>query len=44
MDRWRAKEGWLVVFDRDSKKPWSKKIAWETKTLPENIKVHIVGC
>jgi hypothetical protein len=44
MDAQRAKEGWLVVFDRDSKKPWSKKITWETETLPDDAIVHVVGC
>ncbi|MDR1049839.1 MAG: hypothetical protein LBP95_01930, partial [Deltaproteobacteria bacterium] len=44
MDRCQAKEGWLVVFDRDSKKPWSEKITWKTENLPNDIIVHIVGC
>ncbi|MDR1110022.1 MAG: hypothetical protein LBP92_04825 [Deltaproteobacteria bacterium] len=44
MDRWQAREGWLVVFDRDSKKPWSRKITWETETLPDDAIIHVVGC
>jgi hypothetical protein len=44
MDRWQAKDGWLVVFDRDSKKPWSRKITWETETLPDDTIIHVVGC
>jgi hypothetical protein len=44
MDRLLAKEGWLVVFDRDSAKPWGQKITWETKDMPEGRTIHIVGC
>jgi hypothetical protein len=44
MDVCRAQEGWLVVFDRDSKKPWSKKLTWRTETLPGDLTVHTVGC
>ncbi|MDR1109972.1 MAG: hypothetical protein LBP92_04550 [Deltaproteobacteria bacterium] len=44
MDRCQAKEGWLVVFDRDSQKPWSRKITWETETLPDDTIIHVVGC
>jgi hypothetical protein len=44
MDRCQAREGWLVVFDRDSRKLWSDKIFWQTETCPGDIIIHIVGC
>jgi hypothetical protein len=44
MDRLLSTEGWLVVFDRDSAKPWVQKITWETKEMPEGRTIHVVGC
>jgi hypothetical protein len=44
MDRCGAKEGWLVVFDRDPRKPWKEKLYWETEKLPVGGVVHRVGC
>jgi hypothetical protein len=42
MDKFRAKEGWLVVFDKDCEKPLDKKITWETKEFNGKT-IHIVG-
>jgi hypothetical protein len=44
MDRRQAREGWLVVFDRDSRKLRSDKIFWQTETCPGDIIIHVVGC
>ncbi|MDR1827418.1 MAG: type I restriction enzyme HsdR N-terminal domain-containing protein, partial [Methylobacteriaceae bacterium] len=44
MDTCGATEGWLVIFDRNAKKPWSKRIYWTTETLPDGGTAHIVGC
>jgi hypothetical protein len=44
MDAFGAKEGWLLIFDRGPKKPWSKKIAWSTEKLPGGRIIHVVGC
>jgi RecB family endonuclease NucS len=44
MDRLVAKEGWLMIFDRKSKKSWTKKITWETVTVPTGQTIHVVGC
>jgi hypothetical protein len=38
-----AKEGWLVIFDHESKKPWEEKISWETRQI-KGATVHLVGC
>jgi hypothetical protein len=43
MDKCGANEGWLVVFDRNFKKPWKEKISWETK-IYKNLTIHVVGC
>jgi hypothetical protein len=43
MNKTRAAEGWLVVFDKDFSKPWDVKIFWETQCYKEKI-IHIVGC
>jgi hypothetical protein len=43
MDRCGAAEGWLVVFDRNFKKPWQEKITWETK-IYKALTIHVVGC
>jgi hypothetical protein len=44
MDGLLVKEGWLVIFDRKSDKSWTKKITWETVTMPEGQIIHVVGC
>jgi len=38
-----AREGWLVIFDRESDKLWEEKIYWKTADLPQG-KIHVVGC
>jgi hypothetical protein len=43
MDKCGAVEGWLVVFDSNFKKPWQKKISWETK-IYKDLSIHVVGC
>jgi hypothetical protein len=44
LSRCGAKEGWLVIFDRDPAKPWDDKISWATQTLPDGNIAHVVGC
>ena len=42
MDACGAKEGWLVIFDRRPRRPWSRRIFWRTvKSGPRTI--HVVG-
>jgi hypothetical protein len=43
MDVCGAKEGWLVIFDRESGKPWEEKISWETREVG-GARIHLVGC
>jgi hypothetical protein len=43
MDRYGAREGWLVIFDRESGKPWEEKISWETREVG-GARIHLVGC
>ena len=43
MDKLGCVEGWLIVFDRRKRPPWSKKIFWKTRKI-EDKTVHIVGC
>lgn len=43
MDKLGCTEGWLIVFDRRKKTPWSKKIFWRTHKM-EGKTIHIVGC
>lgn len=43
IDRTGTQEGWLVIFDRTTKKPWSKKISWKSEVV-EGKTLHIVGC
>ncbi len=43
MDKVGAYEGWLVIFDRESNKPWEQKIYWKTHKVPQGI-IHVVGC
>jgi hypothetical protein len=43
MNKCLATEGWLVVFDKDFKKPWDQKISWNT--IQDNDKsIHVVSC
>ena len=44
MERLLADEGWLVVFDRKSKKSWPEKIFWKTVTPSKGKTIHLVGC
>jgi Holliday junction resolvase len=39
-----AKEGWLIYFDRDTKKKWEEKIYWRTEIFPNDLTIHFVGC
>ncbi len=43
MDKLGCAEGWLIVFDRRKKPPWSKKIFWKTHKM-EDKTIHIIGC
>jgi ribosomal protein S13 len=43
MDTCGSSVGWLIVFDKDTKKLWEEKIFWETKELDGKI-IHVVGC
>jgi len=43
MDKVGSDTGWLVVFDRDPKKPWSKKIYTRVEKAGGK-KVTVVGC
>jgi hypothetical protein len=43
MDICGAKEGWLVIFDDESKKSWDKKITWKT-TQYKGSTINLVGC
>jgi hypothetical protein len=43
MDKVGSNTGWLVVFDRDPKKSWSKKIYTRVEKVGEK-RVTVVGC
>jgi len=43
MDTVGSDEGWLIIFDRKTKKPWKQKITWKTEKLEDKI-IHVVGC
>ena len=43
MDTLGEQTGWLVIFDRGSKRKWDKKISWKTER-PEGKTIHVVGC
>jgi len=43
MDKIGQREGWLVIFDRESIKPWEQKIYWKTVEVPQGS-IHVVGC
>ena len=44
MDRLSAKEGWLVLFDCETKKCREEKTTWETVTFPAGQVIHMAGC
>jgi hypothetical protein len=43
-DRLQTDEGWLVVFDRISRKSLEEKLTWNTETFPRGQTIHVVGC
>jgi hypothetical protein len=43
MDRCGVSDGWLIVFDRDFKKDWKKKLFWE-KHNSGGMAMRVVGC
>ena len=43
MEKLGSIEGWLIVFDRRKKTPWSEKIFWKTQEVKGKT-IHIVGC
>ncbi len=43
MDGFGEKVGWLVVFDRESKKSWDEKLFWTEEKKDGKI-VNVVGC
>jgi hypothetical protein len=42
MDRLLTKEGWLLIFDRQSKKSWGEKITWKTVKSKDRT-IHLLG-
>ncbi|MDR2669115.1 MAG: ATP-binding protein [Desulfovibrio sp.] len=44
MARCGARDGWLVIFDRDPVKAWVDDLSWETDALPDGGTLHIVRC
>ena len=43
MDKAGVREGWLIIFDRESDRPWEQKIYWKTADVPQG-RIHVVGC
>ncbi|MDR1052248.1 MAG: hypothetical protein LBP95_14550, partial [Deltaproteobacteria bacterium] len=43
MDRCSAREGWLLVCDKDLNKPCENKLTWDTKQY-QGKTIHVVGC
>jgi hypothetical protein len=43
MERMGSKEGWVVIFDKTSKKSWSKKL-YIKEIKKTGKKVTIFGC
>lgn len=43
MDMAGEREGWLVIFDRESDKTWEQKIYWKTVEIPQGF-IHVAGC
>jgi hypothetical protein len=35
--------GWLIIFDRNMRKPWGEKVFWETMDCGGKT-IHVVGC
>lgn len=43
MDKAGERQGWLVIFDRESDKPWERKLYWRTVDVPQG-RINVVGC
>ncbi|MDR1035951.1 MAG: hypothetical protein LBT40_05115 [Deltaproteobacteria bacterium] len=43
MDISGSSVGWLIVFDKNLKKSWKRKIFWKTKIFKGNT-IHHIGC
>jgi hypothetical protein len=43
MDKAGEREGWLIIFDRESNKPWDDKIYWKSVDVPQG-RINVVGC
>jgi hypothetical protein len=43
MEESGAPVGWLVIFDRNMRKPWGEKVFWETMDCGGKT-IHVVGC
>ncbi len=43
MDTLDAREGWLIIFDRDPETSWDDKISWRTETQSGRV-IHVLGC
>jgi hypothetical protein len=44
MDDHGTKEGWLLIFDQDSKKKWGQKIYEELNKIEGGLIIHVMGC
>jgi len=44
MDSVGSKEGWVVIFDRASKKSWSRKLYVKEVKLAGRKKITFFGC
>ena len=42
LDACGATEGWLVIFDRRPRRPWSSRVFWRT-VKPGPRAIHVVG-
>jgi hypothetical protein len=38
-----VQKAWLIIFDRDTNKPWEEKIYFNSTTV-DNKTISIVGC
>jgi len=43
MDKSGSETGWLVIFDRDKKKSWGKKLYMRDEMVGKK-KIVVVGC
>ena len=43
MDKTGEHEGWLIIFDRTSGKPWDEKIYRKPVDVPQG-RINVVGC